>query len=102
MESPTIHLVVYVPSCDNSPLHIYNKNGERATRNNVDSFFSSNWGGVIIANPTKEECSKWMTAQEKAEVYINSHHVMHVALFLLRRILDIHVEVNLYKKYLFF
>lgn len=33
-----------------------------------------------------------MTSQEKAEIEVNSHHVMHVALFLLRRIVDLHVD----------
>lgn len=32
-----------------------------------------------------------MTSQEKAQIEVNSHHVMHVALFLLRRIVDLHV-----------
>lgn len=94
-DNPIIHLVVYVPPCDSSPLHIYNAKGERATPNNtVDSYWSPKWGGIIIANPKRSECAKWMDSQEKAEIYINSHQVMHVALFLLRRILDIHVEVS--------
>lgn len=93
-ENPTIHLVVYVPPCDASPLHIYNKHGERASQNGVDSFLSSKWGGVIIANPTREECSEWTEKQQKAVVNVNSHNVMHVALYLLRRIVDLHVDVK--------
>lgn len=93
-ENPTIHLIVYVPPCDSSPLHIYTAKGERASTNNVDSFLSPRWGGIIIANPTKKECTNWMTNQEKADITIDSHNVMHTALFLLRRIIDIHVEVN--------
>lgn len=92
-ENPTIHLVVYVPPCDASPLHIYNKKGERASTNGVDSFLSSKWGGVIIANPTREECADWTKSQQKAEVSVNSHNVMHVALYLLRRIVDLHVDI---------
>lgn len=93
----TIHLVVYIPPCDSSPLHIYNINGERASlKNNVDSFLSPKWGGIIIANPKRSECKKWTESQEKAEIYVNSHHVMHIALFLLRRIIDIHVEVSIF------
>lgn len=92
LENPTIHLVVYVPPCDASPLHVYNKKGIRASSDDqVDSFLSSKWGGIIIANPTRAECSPWMTSQQKAEIEVNSHHVMHVALFLLRRIVDLHV-----------
>lgn len=33
-----------------------------------------------------------MKSQVKAEIEVNSHHVMHVALFLLRRIVDLHVD----------
>lgn len=32
-----------------------------------------------------------MTSHEKADIEVDSHHVMHVALFLLRRIVDLHV-----------
>lgn len=92
LENPTIHLVVYVPPCDASPLHIYNKKGQRAsTDGQVESFLSSKWGAIIIANPTRTECSPWTTSQQKAEIEVNSHNVMHVALYLLRRIIDLHV-----------
>lgn len=81
-----------MPPCDASPLHIYNKKGVRASGNeHVDSFLSSKWGGIVIANPSRDECSAWMTSQQKAEIHVNSHHVMHVALFLLRQIVDLHV-----------
>lgn len=93
-ENPTIHLIVYIPPCDNSPLYLYDSKGQRANNNSVDSFLSLKWGGIIISNPTAEECSKWMSNQEKVEVNINSHNVMHTALFLARRIIDIHVDVS--------
>lgn len=93
-ETPTIHLIVYIPPCDNSPLRLYNGKNQRAGNNSVESFLSSKWGGIIIANPTADECSKWMANQEKVDVTINSHDIMHTALFLLRRIIDIHVDVS--------
>lgn len=92
-ENPTIHLVVYVPSCDASPLYIYNKKGERTSKNGVNSFLSSKWGGVIIANPTRDECSEWSKNQQKSIINVNSHNVMHVALYLLRQIIDLHVDI---------
>lgn len=93
-ESPTIHLIIYLPPCDNSPLYLYNSKGQRATNKTTDTFLSQKWGGIIISNPTAGECSKWMSNQEKVEININTHSVMHAALFLLRRIIDIHVDVR--------
>lgn len=94
-ENPTIHLIVYVPPCDKSPLHIYN--AKQTENNKFDSFLSPKWGGIIIANPTKAECVKWMDNQQKADIYVNSHNVMHTAIYLLRRIIDIHVEIPISK-----
>lgn len=91
-ESPTIHLIVYIPPCDKSPLHVYNSKSKN--NNSINSFLSSKWGGIIISNPTAEECSGWNENQEKVEVVVNSHDVMHTALFLLRQIIDIHVDVS--------
>lgn len=90
---PTIHIVVYVPPCDASPLHIYNKRGERASTNGVDSFYSARWGGIIIANPTREDCEPWMKEQQKAELFVHSHQIMHVAVYLLRRVIGVHIEI---------
>lgn len=94
-DNPTIHLVVYVPPCSNSPLHIYKANGMRASSHGVDAFISPKWGGIVIANPTKAECSRYMENQELAEINVNSDHVMHTLLFLLRKIVDIHVDVSI-------
>lgn len=94
-ESPTIHLIVYIPPCDSSPLRLYNSKQRDAVNNGtIQSFLSSKWGGIIISNPTADECADWMSNQEKVEVTVNSHNVMHTALFLLRRIIDIHIDVS--------
>lgn len=76
-------------------MRLYNAKDQLANNNSVESFLSSKWGGIIISNPTADECSKWMSNQEKVDVTVNSHNVMHTALFLLRRIIDIHVDVSL-------
>lgn len=107
-ESPTIHLIVYIPPCDSSPLRLYGSKQRDAGKNNggggssssvnnstIQSFLSSKWGGIIISNPTADECANWMSNQEKVEVTVNSHNVMHTALFLLRRIIDIHTDVSI-------
>lgn len=93
-DNPTIHLVVYVPPCPKSPLHIYTSAGKRASENNIDSFISPKWGGIVIANPTKAECERFMENQERADVTVNSDNVMHILLYLLRKIVDIHVDVS--------
>lgn len=93
-DSPTIHLVVYVPPCSNSPLHIYNANNGRASVHGIDAFISPKWGGIVIANPTKAECARYMDTQEVADITVNSEHVMRTLLFLLRKIVDIHVDVS--------
>lgn len=91
-ENPTIHLIVYVTPCEKSPLYFDKINGEKST-----SFLSPKWGGVIIANPTKGECSNWSESQEKSNVHVDSHDVMHKAIYILRRIIDIHVDIPLPK-----
>lgn len=108
-ESPAIHLIVYIPPCDSSPLRLYNSkvrsgvgninNSSSSSNGNdintIQSFLSSKWGGIIISNPTADECSNWMSNQEKVDVTVNSHNVMHTALFLLRRIIDVHIDVSI-------
>lgn len=76
-KNPTIHLVVYVPTYAKSPLHIYNAQGKRTSENNIDSFISPKWGGIVIANPTKEECTKYMDSQETVDVAVNTENIMH-------------------------
>lgn len=94
-ENPTIHLIVYIPPCDKSPLYLYDSKTKKPYANSINSMLSTKWGGLIISNPTAEECSGWMLNQEKVEVAVNSHDVMHTALFLLRQIIDIHVDVRI-------
>lgn len=89
-----IHLVIYVPSCSKAPLYIYNSKGVRQSNNSINAFLSSNWGGVIIANPPENECLKHMDApNEKIKFQINSQDVMEVGLYLLRKIFGIQNDI---------
>ena len=92
-ENPFIHLVVYVPACDNSPLHIYNKKGFQVSENNIVSFSSEKWGGVVIDNPSEEICLKYVETQEKVNIVIKTEHVAQVLLQILRRHIYIDKEV---------
>eukprot|EP01137_Pigoraptor_chileana_P005712 Opistho-2@49136 len=46
---PTLHFFVYVPPADESPLHIRTGEGDDAP---VDAFLFSQYGGVVVHNPT--------------------------------------------------
>lgn len=91
-ENPTIHLIVYAAPCERSPLYFDRPNGVKS-----ESFLSPKWGGIIVANPAAEECAEWTENQQRSDVYINSHDVMHRAIYILRRIIDIHVDIPLVK-----
>lgn len=85
---PCIHLVFYAPPCQQAPLHIY-KDGVRASTNGIESFISAKWGGVMILNPSAKKCEAIEAGnEEKAEIKINSHEAMEMALFLLRKLFD--------------
>lgn len=97
-DNPCIHLVVYIPPCETSPLHIYNKHRQRRSTNDVESFISVNWGGIVIQNPDAEICSKYLEMPgERVNIEIRSEHVMQVIIQLLRKIIDIEVNVSVEK-----
>lgn len=93
--NPNIQLVVYVPPCQFSPLVIYERNGKRSNEKHINSFISPKWGGVIIANPPEEFCKAVLdaNAEEPALVPINTHEVMTVALHLIRKLLEVDVDI---------
>lgn len=94
-DNPCLHLVVYVPPCENGPLHIYDNKGNRASTNNVDSFISPKWGGIVIANPTEDICIEAsQQTQSKVDVNLKSEQIMQVMLYLLRKLVDIQNEVT--------
>ncbi|XP_055851996.1 GPI transamidase component PIG-S-like isoform X1 [Episyrphus balteatus] len=94
-DNSVINMVVYVPSCDIAPIHIYKDKDVKATRNKVDSFISPKWGGVIISNPPEEACRAYNENLEKVSFYINTNDVMQIMLYQLHKLLDIHVDVTL-------
>lgn len=94
--NPTLHMVVYVPPCDNGPLHIYDSKGERSDfRTGVDSFLSPKWGGIVIANAPDAVCRRAIDhPDERVEFTLKSESVMQVMLYLLRKLVDIQNEVG--------
>lgn len=94
-DNSIIHLVVYVPPCDNAPLFIYDKQSKKMNNtNNMSSFVSPNWGGIVIANPSDTVCAQYMETEEKTNVNINSKSVMQILLYILRKMKDIQIEVS--------
>lgn len=55
--NPCINFVTYIVPCNNTPLYIYTRNGRGSkTDSNVQAFLSPRWGGIILNNPSSEEC----------------------------------------------
>lgn len=55
-EHPCLNFVVYVPSCNESPLHIYRREGI-ILRGGSNAFLSPRWGGIVIHNPPLDICA---------------------------------------------
>lgn len=90
---PCIHLVVYAPPCKFAPVYIY-RNGQRVSNFTYDSFTSAKWGGIIIANPSNDVCTiPQDDSSEPHEIYLHSHEVMDFALYELRKIFELEIEV---------
>nr|CAD7263540.1 unnamed protein product [Timema shepardi] len=51
--NPSLNFVVYMPTCDAAPLHIYRRQGMRA---GLNAFLSPRWGGIVIHNPSASIC----------------------------------------------
>lgn len=90
---PCIHLVVYAPPCEHSPVHIY-KDSQRVSNFSFDSFISAKWGGIVIANPSDNVCSS-APIDEVHQIHIHSQEVMDFVLYELRKIFELEVEVPL-------
>lgn len=91
---PCINLVIYVVPCENAPLHIYSKSGHKSsTANNVEAFISPRWGGVVIANPSIEQCIK-ETEDTPIEFVPEEATVMGVFVSQLRLLLGVHELVR--------
>lgn len=66
--------------------------GQRS-KNNIDSFISSKWGGIIVYNPPENLCFEQMTSDNPVEFSVNSNDVMQIMLYLLRKLMDIQNNV---------
>ncbi|XP_044750731.1 GPI transamidase component PIG-S [Coccinella septempunctata] len=53
---PCLNLVLYIPPCSSSPLHIYKKIGKENIKSSSNAMLSPSWGGIYIVNPSIEEC----------------------------------------------
>lgn len=90
-----INLVVYITPCDIAPVYIYNKQNQKAARDNINAFISSKWGGVIIANPSMETCKEYnANPNQKVSFFVDTNDVMQIMLYQLQKLLDISVEVT--------
>jgi len=92
-DNPCIHLVIYVPPCESSPLYIYNNQDKRITTNDIDSFISPKWGGIVIANPKEADCAKYFE-NEKLDVIINSKEVMPILLHQLKKLIGVDSKIE--------
>lgn len=93
-DNPCIHLVVYVPPCESSPLFIYNNKDERITDNEIDSFISPKWGGIVVANPKEIDCVNFFdNNSEKMDIHINMDEIMPILLHQLKRLIGVDSKV---------
>lgn len=96
--NPNLQIVVYVPPCSQAPIMMYSKDGERVSNGTTttSSFLSPKWGGVIVHNPKEEVCLRALSGEDehnkRTQVSVDSHEVMTVALYLLRRLLGVDGE----------
>lgn len=65
-QSPVVNLVIFVPPCTQSPLHIY-QNGAKTE----NSFVSSSFGGIFIYNPLEEQCIEQLESNEPIDVDVS-------------------------------
>lgn len=85
-----------MPPCSNSPLKIYNNKNEKLSENNIESFISPKWGGIVIANPLEQLCLQFLETQNSIHTTINSHDVMQILLHLLRKVLELENPVIIF------
>ncbi|XP_062591394.1 GPI transamidase component PIG-S-like [Saccostrea cucullata] len=83
--NPMLNFIVYIPSRDQSPLHIVDKNGKPVKTN---SFLSPQWGGIVILNLPSPPPNSSLPVH--AEVDMKT--VMEVFLTQLRLLMDFSVQ----------
>lgn len=88
-------MVIYVPSCDISPLYIHGSTGERVSQQISESFISPKWGGVVIYNSKDNYCESYRSSQqERASIPIGNDILMPVLFGMFRKFLDIESVVS--------
>ncbi|ELU07676.1 hypothetical protein CAPTEDRAFT_220035 [Capitella teleta] len=79
--NPNLNFILYIPLRDQSPLFIYNQNGEKVASN---AFLSPRWGGFLVHNVRVEE-----NASLPVDVQIDERPVMQVFAAQLRLLLGV-------------
>ncbi|KAI0763472.1 phosphatidylinositol-glycan biosynthesis class S protein-domain-containing protein [Trametes elegans] len=74
---PVIHLVLFIPSTKNSPLHILDQQGSVHPSN---AFLLPQWGGIVLLNPTSSAPIPHLTSSDLTPVF---HTFAHQLLTLL-------------------
>lgn len=93
-DNPCIHLVIYVPPCENSPLYIYNNKDKRITSHDIDSFISPKWGGIVIANPKETYCVNYLeNIDQKIDINIDIDEVTPILLYQLKKLIGVDSKV---------
>ncbi|KAK2187452.1 hypothetical protein NP493_165g06010 [Ridgeia piscesae] len=83
--NPSLNFIVYVPSRDQSPLHITDANDDLST---TDAFLSPRWGGVLVYNvATPPE-----NATYPHKVMLDMRRVMEVFVSQLRLLLGVNPQ----------
>lgn len=85
--------MVYVPPCESSPLFIYNNKDERITSNDIDSFISPKWGGIVIANPKETDCVNFFDNGDQ-KVNIDVNEVMPILMYQLKKLIGVESKVR--------
>lgn len=94
-DNPCIHLVIYVPPCESSPLFIYNNLDNRITSNDIDSFISPKWGGIVIANPKEIDCVNYFeSGSREMDIAIDMDEVMPILLHQLKKLIGVDSKVR--------
>jgi phosphatidylinositol glycan class S len=85
--NPSINFVVYIPTREQSPLNIYDSDGEESSTN---AFLSPRWGGLLIYNI---DSSVTNNQSLPVNVSVDMQHIMSIFMAQLRLLLGIHQTV---------
>nr|CAD7408453.1 unnamed protein product [Timema cristinae] len=83
--NPSLNFVVYMPTCDAAPLHIYRRQGMRV---GLNAFLSPRWGGIVIHNPSASICQNDSIPEPKL-VQPDSGAIMGIVLAQLKLLMGV-------------